>query len=255
MNQVSKCFSKRYGISLRSQYGLLTRKEFALRNCTALVHVHDPFQWNVTLKISSNHGKRCLHIVGGAHVPGIWNGPPHNMSTLSQSWAVSKKLTFSQIHNSRPFSFASFMFCEKKEPGDDKTTNTTKSGSSREGTDSADDVEVKLTQRQRLQRAVTEYGPVVIIFHICIALISLGFFYSLVSMGVDVIGILRKLGVAEAILESGLATGASTFVVAYAVHKLFAVPRIGITLTCAPIIVRKLRKLGVFKPPKPSGRK
>lgn len=41
--------------------------------------------------------------------------------------------------------------------------------------------EVKLTTRQKLQKAVTEYGSTVIIFHVGISLISLGTCYLLVS--------------------------------------------------------------------------
>lgn len=245
MNQLSKCLSKNYGVSLRSHYGLLTRSEFVLRNSTS--QIHNPLQWDLTLKLGSHHGKRCLHIAASAQLPGSRQGTTHKLPSLDQSLAIFKKLRLSKVHSCRQFSSSSFLFCERKDSEDKKSAKS----SSSEGTESTGDVEVKLTQRQRLKRAVKEYGPVVIVFHICIALISLGFFYSLVSMGVDVIGILRKLGVSEKILESGLATGASTFVVAYAVHKLFAVPRIGITLTCAPMIVHKLRKLGVFKPPKP----
>lgn len=47
------------------------------------------------------------------------------------------------------------------------------------------------------------------------------------------------------------AAGAATFVVAYAVHKVFAPARIGITLTATPFIVRYLRRIGFLKPPKP----
>lgn len=46
------------------------------------------------------------------------------------------------------------------------------------------------------------------------------------------------------------AAGAATFVVAYAVHKVFAPARIAITLTATPFIVRHLRKIGFLKPPK-----
>ncbi|KAK7068293.1 hypothetical protein SK128_012896 [Halocaridina rubra] len=46
------------------------------------------------------------------------------------------------------------------------------------------------------------------------------------------------------------AAGAATFVVAYAVHKVFAPARIGITLTATPFIVRYLRRIGFLKPPK-----
>lgn len=47
------------------------------------------------------------------------------------------------------------------------------------------------------------------------------------------------------------AAGAATFVVAYAVHKVFAPARIGVTVTATPFIVRYLRRIGFLKPPKP----
>lgn len=47
------------------------------------------------------------------------------------------------------------------------------------------------------------------------------------------------------------AAGAATFVVAYAVHKVFAPARIAVTLTATPFIVRHLRKIGFLKPPRP----
>jgi len=49
-----------------------------------------------------------------------------------------------------------------------------------------------------------------------------------------------------------IATGASTFVLAYAVHKCFAPLRIATTLTATPFIVRFLRAKGVLRAPKAS---
>jgi len=49
-----------------------------------------------------------------------------------------------------------------------------------------------------------------------------------------------------------IATGASTFVLAYAVHKCFAPVRIATTLTATPFIVRFLRAKGVLRAPKTS---
>jgi hypothetical protein len=49
-----------------------------------------------------------------------------------------------------------------------------------------------------------------------------------------------------------VAAGASNFVIAYALHKMLAPVRIGITLAATPVIVRYLRKIGVLKSPKPS---
>lgn len=60
---------------------------------------------------------------------------------------------------------------------------------------------------------------------------------------------LKYFGLGETILSGKVAAGASTFVVAYAVHKVFAPVRIGITLGSAPLIVRFLRQRGFLKPP------
>lgn len=107
----------------------------------------------------------------------------------------------------------------------------------------------KLSQKERLKRAVREYGATVIVFHTCISLFTLGVSYAVVSSGIDVVGLLSKIGVGQSILK--LATGASTFVMAYAVHKVFAPARIACTLTATPLIVRYLRKIGFLKPPIP----
>lgn len=45
-------------------------------------------------------------------------------------------------------------------------------------------------------------------------------------------------------------TGVSTFVIAYAIHKVFAPARIATTLTATPFIVRTLRARGILQPPK-----
>lgn len=70
--------------------------------------------------------------------------------------------------------------------------------------------------------------------------------------GIDMAALLCKLGFSEAIVQSKMAAGTSTFVLAYAVHKLFAPVRISITLVSVPLIVRYFRKTGLFKPPTPA---
>lgn len=67
--------------------------------------------------------------------------------------------------------------------------------------------------------------------------------------GVNVQGLFDQVGLN---ISSNVATGASTFVMAYAVHKVFAPVRISITLASTPFIVRYLRRIGFLKPPKPS---
>lgn len=70
--------------------------------------------------------------------------------------------------------------------------------------------------------------------------------------GVDMTTILFKLGFDEALVRSKLAAGTSTFVLAYAIHKLFAPVRISITVVSVPFLVRYFRKIGFFKPPSPN---
>jgi len=50
-------------------------------------------------------------------------------------------------------------------------------------------------------------------------------------------------------LESKIATGAGTFVIAYAVHKVFAPVRMATTLAATPLIVRYFRRAGFLKQP------
>ena len=73
------------------------------------------------------------------------------------------------------------------------------------------------------------------------------FVYVYVFSGLDVVGLLAKAGVGQSILESKMVTGASTFVIAYAVYKVFVPVRMATTLTATPFIVRYLRRVGVLK--------
>uniref|UniRef100_A0AAZ3SNX9 DUF1279 domain-containing protein n=1 Tax=Oncorhynchus tshawytscha TaxID=74940 RepID=A0AAZ3SNX9_ONCTS len=109
--------------------------------------------------------------------------------------------------------------------------------------------EDKPSKAQQLKKVFKEYGAVGVSFHVCISLMSLGMFYLAVSSGIDMAAILYKIGFSESLLQSRLAAGTSTFVLAYAVHKLFAPLRISITLVSVPLLVRYLRKTGLFKTP------
>ncbi|KAK3086842.1 hypothetical protein FSP39_024297 [Pinctada imbricata] len=128
-----------------------------------------------------------------------------------------------------------------------KSDNTSASSQNPKDEEGNEKSTAHLSQRERLKLAVRDYGSTVIVFHITISLASLGLFYLAVSSGIDVVAILSKLGVGESILQSRLAAGTSTFVIAYAVHKVFAPVRIGITLTATPFIVRYLRQIGFLK--------
>ncbi|XP_021569139.1 protein FAM210B [Carlito syrichta] len=109
--------------------------------------------------------------------------------------------------------------------------------------------EKKQSKSQQLKKVFQEYGAVGVSLHIGISLVSLGIFYMVVSSGVDMSAVLLKLGFKESLVQSKMAAGTSTFVVAYAIHKLFAPVRISITLVSVPLIVRYFRKVGFFKPP------
>ncbi|KAL6455884.1 hypothetical protein MHYP_G00357350 [Metynnis hypsauchen] len=105
------------------------------------------------------------------------------------------------------------------------------------------------SKTMQLKKVFKEYGAVGVSFHIGISLISLGFFYLAVSSGIDMAVVLCKMGFSDSVVQSKMAAGTSTFVLAYAIHKLFAPLRISITLVSVPLIVRYFRKTGLFKPP------
>ncbi|XP_071760023.1 protein FAM210B, mitochondrial isoform X2 [Centroberyx gerrardi] len=123
------------------------------------------------------------------------------------------------------------------------------SSSSAEAPGETEPEEGKPNKTQQLKKVFKEYGAVGVSFHVGISLMSLGMFYLLVSSGIDMAAVLCKLGFSEAVVQSKMAAGTSTFVLAYAVHKLFAPVRISITLVSVPLIVRYFRKTGLFKPP------
>lgn len=68
-------------------------------------------------------------------------------------------------------------------------------------------------------------------------------FYTVVSSGVDTSAILLKFRYKESLVQSKMTAGTNTFVVAYAIFKLFAPVRISITLVSMPFIVRYFQKL------------
>lgn len=68
------------------------------------------------------------------------------------------------------------------------------------------------------------------------------------NSGLDMVAILEYLGLGStsSTISNNVTSGASTFVVAYAIHKVFAPFRISITLISAPFIVRYLRNKGIL---------
>nr|XP_036677308.1 uncharacterized protein LOC108019295 isoform X1 [Drosophila suzukii] len=106
---------------------------------------------------------------------------------------------------------------------------------------------VKLNKRERLKKAFKKYGASIVAFHVGMSLISLGSFYVLISSGINLVPVMEFFGIASPTIAEKVATG-STFVVAYAVHKVFAPARVSITLAAIPFIIRYLRSKGVKIP-------
>ncbi|EDW12389.2 uncharacterized protein LOC6576971 isoform X1 [Drosophila mojavensis] len=104
----------------------------------------------------------------------------------------------------------------------------------------------QLSKKEQLKKMFKEYGATIVVFHVGISLLSLGGFYVLVSSGINMMPVMEFLGIESSAFAEKLAVG-STFVTAYAVHKVFAPLRISITLGSAPFIVRLLRSKGFLK--------
>uniref|UniRef100_A0A0P4VPP7 NAD-dependent protein deacylase n=1 Tax=Rhodnius neglectus TaxID=72488 RepID=A0A0P4VPP7_9HEMI len=113
---------------------------------------------------------------------------------------------------------------------------------------SKDKDEGKASMKAKLKIAMRDYGATVIVFHIGISMVMLGGLYAAFSSGLELTWLIEKVGLSG---RSGeIATGASTFVMAYAVNKVLAPVRFSITFACTPFLVRYLRSIGLLKPPK-----
>lgn len=63
----------------------------------------------------------------------------------------------------------------------------------------------------------------------------------------DLVAVLKYFNVGEGAITKAAGSNAGTFVVAYAVHKVFAPVRMAMTLTATPFIVRYLRRIHFLK--------
>ncbi|XP_058807545.1 uncharacterized protein LOC131673524 [Phymastichus coffea] len=141
-------------------------------------------------------------------------------------------------------------------------SHSTASASRPEETRDVKKSSMQMSKKERLQLLIRDYGRTVIVFHIGISLISLGTFYALVSSGLDMTPVIKIFTPtateadpnADLLVNTIMGEG-STFLIAYAIHKLFAPIRISLTLGATPIIVRYLRNKGILRPPKPTVKK
>ncbi|XP_020807369.1 protein FAM210A-like [Drosophila serrata] len=180
---------------------------------------------------------------------------PLSTSAPAKQW-VTYDPKFTIESQDKAFSLQRRSYSTKSEPMQPVPTSATATSSTSSSSSSSSSVDAqngdKLSKKEQLKRAFKDYGATIVAFHVGISLISLGGFYALVSSGINFVPVLEMLGIASSAIAEKVATG-STFVVAYAVHKVFAPVRISITLGSTPFIVRYLRSKGFMKP-KPQGK-
>uniref|UniRef100_A0A182NES9 RTR1-type domain-containing protein n=1 Tax=Anopheles dirus TaxID=7168 RepID=A0A182NES9_9DIPT len=171
--------------------------------------------------------------------------------------ATLSRRHFSDLHSRRAFSLSSthlLAICSTLNNKSPATQANKDSGAdagvqnSKGNTEGASE-EVPVSRKDRLKKAIKEYGSTVLVFHVSISLASLGTCYLLVSSGIDMVSLLDRMGWGDSALAGKAGAGAGTFVIAYAIHKVFAPVRISITLGATPLIVRYLRRKGILKPP------
>uniref|UniRef100_A0A182SQU9 DUF1279 domain-containing protein n=1 Tax=Anopheles maculatus TaxID=74869 RepID=A0A182SQU9_9DIPT len=169
-------------------------------------------------------------------------------STLSGSSLGRRAFSLSSTHL---LAFSSPAFNSKHSQANTGTGAAAGEPNSKGNTVSGEE-QVPVSRKDRLKKAIKEYGSTVLVFHVSISLASLGTCYLLVSSGIDMVSLLERMGWGDSALASRAGAGAGTFVIAYAIHKVFAPVRISITLGATPLIVRYLRRKGILKPPAPS---
>lgn len=106
-----------------------------------------------------------------------------------------------------------------------------------------------MSRRERFRLMLRDYGGTMLAFHITISLLSLGACYMVVVSGIDVMQLVQNVTGGNEQLDILMKTS-TDFIIAYTVHKLLAPIRISITLTVTPLLVRRLRKIGLLKIPK-----
>ncbi|XP_046819075.1 uncharacterized protein LOC124424289 [Vespa crabro] len=118
-------------------------------------------------------------------------------------------------------------------------------------TNSEDKIKKKIiaTKRERFKMIVKDYGKVVLAFHITISLMSLGFFYTAVISGIDLMPYIETVYNTENEKIMKILNDSSGFLLAYTIHKMLAPIRLSITCAITPWLVLYLRKKGILKRP------
>ncbi|MEQ2200445.1 hypothetical protein XENOCAPTIV_029476 [Xenoophorus captivus] len=185
---------------------------------------------NLSRSVHQGGGEFCKTRLGGdAKGVALFTGKTssRSMPTRAASTGAATKRSEEQTDSSKPdLQEASSTSSTEKDPG-----NT------------PDPEEGKPSKAQQLKKVFKEYGA---------SLLKNDQIHLHANSGIDMTAMLYKLGFGEELVQSKMAAGTSTFVLAYAIHKLFAPVRMSITVVSVPLIVRYFRKTGLFKPPTPA---
>ncbi|XP_060800980.1 protein FAM210B, mitochondrial isoform X2 [Amyelois transitella] len=171
-----------------------------------------------------------------SNVPSPFSGNHTHLGMPGSQWGQGHKYLSDHLHSAH--------YLTLRNQYRNKTTSTVITFSTR---DMSSKVDPPMSAKEKLKKAVKEYGSTVIVFHVSISILSLGGCYLLISSGVDIVALLKYFNIGEGTVSKVVSSNAGTFVAAYAVHKLLAPVRIAITLTATPFIVRYLRNVGFLK--------
>ncbi|XP_033104590.1 uncharacterized protein C18orf19 homolog A-like [Anneissia japonica] len=106
----------------------------------------------------------------------------------------------------------------------------------------------KLSNWARMKMMAKAYGYVIIPVHWVIAPVWFGSFYLAVKHGIDIVPVLKSIGVSEVYLSKLQHSGASDILQAYAMYKVATPARYTLTLAATEMTIRALRKRGFMKP-------
>lgn len=136
-------------------------------DCMSAVNLNSSMQTNVPYPFSSKGKSTHLNMPGGQ-----WE---------SKNKFISEDMQKAHSYNMKKKKEGMRMFHTLTNNYDLSSSFFTRRASSDSKQSKKEIGEVKLTLRQKLQKAITEYGTTVIVFHVGISLVSLGTCYILVS--------------------------------------------------------------------------
>lgn len=143
------------------------------------------FETGLQLRHLSNQSKVCSKFI-------FPNRPnPTSISSSCSSGVIHMLERQLQSNVSRGFSTTVFRVSggsNSANKDDNNQTSTTKDQQDASGSSQS-----AVSKKDQLVRAVRDYGSTVVVFHVAISLASLGFFYFIVSSGLDVVGLVQKL--------------------------------------------------------------